>query len=104
MKFAQINPEQEIKYSSFVDLLKRNEQLFNTAVQQGSIFTPIYSNNPNINKSIAQHWASGNATANVNSIAALPDKTPGVVPVSRRSDGAPPVSWMNNTVIPLDRK
>ena len=103
MKFVKINPEQEIKYSSFVDLLKRNEQMFSTAVQKGELFTPIYSNNPNINKSIAQHWASGNATANV-STAPLPDKTAGIVPVSRISDGAPPVSWMNNTVIPLDRK
>jgi predicted DNA-binding protein YlxM (UPF0122 family) len=104
MKFAEINPEQEIKYSSFVDLLKRNQQMFMDAVRKGEIFTPIYSNNANINKAIALHWASGNATANVNSVAPLPDKTVGAVPVSRRSDTTPPVSWMKDTIIPLDRK
>lgn len=104
MKFAQINPEQEIKYTSFVDLLKRNEQMFNQAIQKGELFTPIYSNNPAINKAIAQHWASGNASANVNAIAKPADKTVGAVPTSRRTDGTPGVSWMKDTIIPLDRK
>ena len=101
-KFIEINPEQEIKYSAFIDLLRHNEQMFNLAIKNQTVFVPKYSNNTAINTSIAQHWASGNATANVAAIPQPEAKPLGAVPTSRRTDGTPGVSWMKDTIIPLD--
>ena len=107
-EMADKDPEQDIKYLMFKDILVRNHRNFLTAVggKTKRVFDPIYSNNPVQNRNIARNQASGTATfVKSNPPAQLPKVVPGVTPVSRRSDVTIKPSILNSTVLPLnDRK
>lgn len=97
------HPEQKMKYDNALALLNLNKVNFQKAITGGTVFTPVYSNNPNTNKAIAQQVASGSATFNAAAFAKPQVLPRGVEPTSKRTAGSIPQTAFSNSVIQLNQ-
>lgn len=103
INLAKQNSEQMIKYTMIINLLHQNKTEFEKAVKEGKPFTPVYSNNPQLNQVISREQATGSATFNDKEFKKPAPLVRGAEPMSKITAQRPENSWIQGTQIPLNR-